>query len=64
MSLPNTVEGLVHITQLNDDYYHYDENLMLLVGERRKKIYRVGDKVTIQVMKANIVDGEVDFKIV
>ena len=64
VSLPNTVEGLVHITQLNDDYYHYDENLMLLVGERRKKIYRVGDKVTIQVMKANIVDGEVDFKIV
>jgi ribonuclease R len=64
VSLPNTIEGLVHITQLNDDYYVYDENLMLLVGERRKKVYRVGDKVTIQVVKANINDGEVDFKIV
>jgi len=64
VTLPNTVEGLVHITALNDDYYHYDENLMLLVGERKKKIYRVGDHVTIQVVNANIVDGEVDFKIV
>lgn len=64
VSLPNTVEGLVHMTQLRDDYYHYDENLMLLIGERRKKVYRVGDKVKIQVMKVNIVDGEVDFKIV
>lgn len=64
VSLPNTVEGLVHITQLTDDYYHYDESLMLLVGERKKKIYRVGDKVTIQVVNTNITDGEVDFKIV
>ena len=64
ISLPNTVEGLVHITQLTDDYYHYDESLMLLVGERKKKIYRVGQKVKIQVVNANIIDGEVDFKIV
>ncbi len=64
VSLPNTVEGLVHITALDDDYYHCDENLMLLIGERKKKIYRVGDKVKIRVVNANITDGEVDFKIV
>ncbi len=64
VTLPNTVEGLVHITALDDDYYHYDESLMLLVGERRKKIYRVGDKVRVKVMSTNITDGEVDFKIV
>ena len=64
VTLPNTVEGLVHITQLTDDYYHYDENLMLLVGERKKQVYRVGDKVTIQVVNANITDGEIDFKII
>lgn len=64
VSLPNTVEGLVHISALDDDYYHYDEDLMLLIGERRKKIYRIGDKVTIQVMNTNIPDGEIDFKIV
>ena len=64
VSLPNTVEGLVHISTLQDDYYIYDEDLMMLVGERRKKMYRVGDKVRIQVMNANISEGEVDFKIV
>ena len=64
VSLPNTVEGLVHISNLTDDYYKYEEKLMMLVGERKKRIYRVGDKVTIQVMKANIKDGEVDFKII
>ncbi len=64
VTLPNTVEGLVHITALDDDYYHYDENLMLLVGERKKKIYRVGDKVRIRVVGANVSDGEVDFRIV
>jgi ribonuclease R len=64
ISLPNTVEGLVHISALDDDYYHYDEKLMLLVGERRKRIFRIGDKVSVQVMGANIPDGEVDFKIV
>jgi len=64
VTLPNTVEGLVHITELDDDYYVYDENLMMLVGERRKKIFRVGDKVTVRVMKAHISEGDVDFKIV
>lgn len=64
VSLPNTVEGLVHITALDDDYYHYDESLMMLLGERRKKIYRVGDHVRIKVMKTNIPAGEIDFKVV
>ncbi len=64
VTLPNTVEGLVHITELDDDYYVYDENLMMLIGERKKKMYRIGDKVTIKVMKAHISEGDVDFKIV
>ena len=64
VTLPNTVEGLVHITELDDDYYVYDENLMMLVGERKKKIYRVGDNVRVRVMKAHISEGDVDFKIV
>jgi ribonuclease R len=64
VSLPNTVEGLVHVSTLNDDYYHFDEDLMILTGERRKKIYKVGDKVRIQVVGANVKEGEVDFIIV
>lgn len=64
VTLPNTVEGLVHISQLDDDFYHYSDPLMMLIGERTKQMYRVGDHVTIQVMNANIIDGEIDFKIV
>jgi ribonuclease R len=64
VSLPNTCEGLVHITEIKDDYYIYDENLMTLVGERKKKVYRVGDNVRIKVLKANVSAGEVDFRIV
>jgi ribonuclease R len=64
VTLPNTVEGLVHISQLDDDYYHYSDPLMMLIGEHTKNMYRVGDHVTIQVVGANIIDGEVDFKIV
>jgi len=64
VSLPNTVEGLVHISAMQDDYYVYDQDLMMLVGERRKKMYRVGDKVRIEVVGANVSEGEVDFKIV
>ena len=64
VSLPNTCEGLVHITEIKDDYYIYDESLMTLVGERKKKVYRVGDNVRIKVLKANVSAGEVDFRIV
>lgn len=63
VSLPNTVEGLVHITALDDDYYIFDEDLLLLTGQRRKKTYRIGDIVKVKVLKANIEAGEIDFKI-
>ena len=38
VELPNTVEGLVHITDLDDDYYVYDEQRLMLLGQRTKKI--------------------------
>lgn len=63
VTLENTVEGLVHIKTLND-FYHYDEELMTLVGERRKHVYKVGQKVKIKVVNTNIPEGEVDFEMV
>ncbi len=42
VQLPNTIEGLVHITELDDDYYIYDEAHLCLIGERTKKVYRLG----------------------
>ena len=63
VTLPNTVEGLVHISELRDDYYIYDENLMILIGERKHRIFRIGDHVKVKVMKVHISDGDIDFKI-
>lgn len=64
IELPNTIEGLVHITSFRDDYYIYDEARLLLVGERTKKIYRLGDKVKVLCSKVDIPNREIFFEIV
>jgi len=64
VSLDNSVEGLIHISNLRGDYYVYDPDMMMLVGERTNKTYRVGDELRIKVTNANITEGEVDFALV
>lgn len=59
--LPNTVEGLVHISTLDDDYYIYDERHLSLVGERTKNIYRLGDLVKIKVARVDLENHEIYF---
>ncbi|OFI01546.1 ribonuclease R [Clostridium acetireducens DSM 10703] len=64
VELPNTVEGLVHISTMDDDYYIYDESHLSLVGERSKKIYRLGDQVKIRVDRVDIENREIFFELV
>lgn len=64
VELPNTVEGLVHITELRDDYYIYDEARLSLVGERTKKIYKLGDKVKVICTRVDLDNKDVYFEIV
>lgn len=64
VELPNTVEGLVHITDLDDDYYIYDEAHLMLIGERTKKIYRLGDAVKIKCSRVDIDNREIFFELV
>ncbi|MGV3150769.1 ribonuclease R [Sarcina ventriculi] len=64
VELPNTIEGLVHITSFRDDYYIYDEDRLILIGERNKKIYRLGDKLKVLCSKVDILSREVYFEIV
>ncbi|WP_040329861.1 ribonuclease R [Clostridium ihumii] len=64
IELPNTVEGLVHITDLKDDYYIYDEKNIQLMGERTKNIYRLGDDVKVVCTRVSIENREVYFEIV
>jgi ribonuclease R len=62
--LPNTIEGLIHITALDDDYYIYDEAHLCLIGERTKKVYRLGDEVKVRCTRVDIDNREVYFDLV
>jgi ribonuclease R len=57
------VEGLVHVTSLQNDYYHFDPAKHRLVGERSRKIYRLTDKVRVQIMRVNLDDKKIDFEL-
>lgn len=64
VELPNTVEGLVHVLDMTDDYYIFDQKTMSLVGERTKKTYRLGDTVKVKVIGSSKENREIDFEIV
>ncbi|ASK62766.1 ribonuclease R [Virgibacillus phasianinus] len=64
VELENTVEGLVHVSQLTDDYYHYDERNYAMIGERTGNIYRIGDTVDVRVIAVNMDEHVVDFEMV
>ena len=64
VELPNTIEGLVHITDLDDDYYIYDEAHLMLLGERTKKVYRLGDSVKVKCSRVDIDNREIFFELV
>ena len=64
VELSNTIEGLVHITDLDDDYYVYDEAHLMLIGERTKNIYRLGDAVKVRCSRVDIDNREIFFDIV
>ena len=53
VELDNSVEGMIHVSYLTDDYYHYHEKLHALIGERTRRVFRLGDRLRIQVMSAN-----------
>ncbi len=61
VQLANTVEGLVRVTALDDDYYVYNEKHYCLIGERTRKVYRLGDTLKIRVSKVDIASRNIDF---
>lgn len=62
--IDSKVTGLVHITQLPNDYYHFDPIRHLLSGERRGLKFRLGDAVRVQVLRASLEDRKIDFRLV
>jgi ribonuclease R len=61
--IESQVSGLVHITQLPNDYYHFDPVRHLLSGERRGLQFRLGDAVRVQVLRASMEDRKIDFRL-
>ena len=64
IELPNTIEGLVHVTNMTDDYYRYDDRQMMMIGERGGKQFRLGDEVTVRVSSVKPEESAIDFEIV
>nr|WP_275582019.1 ribonuclease R [Bacillus ectoiniformans] len=64
VELPNTIEGLVHVSYMTDDYYRYDERHYAMIGERTGNVFRIGDEITIRVANVNKEEQSIDFEIV
>ena len=62
VQLPNMVEGLIKVEDMEDDFYRFDESTFSLVGERKKKRYTLGMRVKIEVIAASKLTQTVDFK--
>lgn len=58
------VEGLIHVTALDHDYYHFDASHHRLVGERSGQVFRLGDHIVVSVSKVNLEDKKIDFDLV
>ncbi|MBN2286780.1 MAG: ribonuclease R [Tissierellales bacterium] len=61
VELDNTIEGLVHISNMTDDYYLYDAKNYCLLGERTKKMFKIGDVQKVKLVRVNIQKAEIDF---
>lgn len=64
VELDNTVEGLIRFEHLGNEYFIYDENRKILIGEKSKKTYKIGDKVKIRVISASKLLRQIDFEII
>ena len=64
IELPNTIEGLVHINELKQDYFHFIENHLALVGERTGLTFKIGQKVRVKVIKADPEERAIDFELI
>ena len=64
VELENTVEGLVHVSSLSDDYYQFDEKHYTLIGEHTKRSFKIGQPVRVLLAKANMDARTIDFELI
>lgn len=63
VELPNTIEGMIRVTSLRDDYYYYDEEKYVMVGEHTNKTYNLGETITVEVAGVDKMLKTIDFEI-
>lgn len=63
IQLPNTVEGLIHISNLTDDFYSFNEKSMTLTGRGTHKQYKVGMPIKVTLINANVEQHQLDFEV-
>jgi len=61
VELDNTIEGLVHISNMTDDYYNFDEKYLTLIGERTNKQIKIGEIVKVKLLNVNLTKRDIDF---
>ena len=64
VELPNTVEGMVHVSILPGDYYYYDEKTYSMIGERTGREFKLGQQVEIRVKDVDMLLKNIDFELV
>lgn len=64
VALENTIEGFVHVTELTDDYYEYNEERFEFVGETTKRVYSLGANVRVMIKAANKFSRTIDMKLI
>ena len=64
VELDNTVEGLIRLANMRDDYYIFDQEKYTIIGERTHKTFKIGDTVKIQVENVNVDFREIDFRLI
>jgi ribonuclease R len=57
------VRGLVHVSALEDDFFHYDEARERLIGKRSKRIVQIGDRLKVQVQRVDVFKRQIDFRV-
>lgn len=64
VELENTIEGLVHVSFMGDDYYYYSAQHQALIGEMTGKVYRIGEAVKVKVTNVNVEERTIDFNLI
>ena len=62
VGLENTIEGLVHVKSLKNEFYDYDERSMMLRGEKSGKVFKVGQEIKVKLTKSDKMTGDIDFE--